>query len=107
VYGERVLEQLGEAIEELRAPLDAQELEALLRLRDRLDARVSEVLRAFDEVGAWKADGSLSLTAWVAWHGRRSRSRKDAHREAVVSKRLAHLPVTARPGGRGPCPPAR
>ncbi|MGH9105509.1 MAG: DUF222 domain-containing protein, partial [Acidimicrobiales bacterium] len=85
--------QLTRAVEGLVVPADAEGLEDALRARDRLDAKISEGLRAFDQDQAWRADGSLSLTAWVAWHGRRAR--KDAHREAVVARRLAGWPVTA------------
>ena len=69
------------------------DIEELLALRDRLDAKISEVLRAFDAERCWAEDGSLSLTAWLAAHGRRSR--KEAHREALTAKRLAQLPATA------------
>jgi hypothetical protein len=74
------------------APL-AEEIEQVLRVRDRLDAKISEALRAFDAEQAWGSDGSLSLTSWLAAHGRRSR--RDAYRDAAVAHRLAQLPVTA------------
>ncbi|MGH9107689.1 MAG: DUF222 domain-containing protein, partial [Acidimicrobiales bacterium] len=87
-----MLEQLATAVGELVVVPSAEAVEEALRLRDRLDAKIAEGLSAFDLDEGWRADGSLSLTAWVAWHGRRSR--KEAHREAVVARRLAHLPVT-------------
>jgi len=71
----------------------AGDIEELLALRDRLDAKISEALRAFDAEGCWAEDGSLSLSAWLAAHGRRSR--KEAQREALTAKRLAQLPTTA------------
>jgi hypothetical protein len=71
----------------------AEEIEQVLRARDCLDAKISEALRNFDAEGAWSADGSLTLTAWLAAHGRLSR--RDAHREARAARRLAKLPVTA------------
>ncbi len=64
----------------------------MLSLRDRLDAKISKALRDFDKAECWHEDGSLSLTAWLAAHGRMSR--KEAHREAVIANRLASLPVT-------------
>jgi hypothetical protein len=87
-----VLAQLADVIEDLEVPPDAGSVEEVLRLRDRLDARISEALRTFDAEDAWQVDGSVSLTAWVAWHGRRSR--KEAHREVVMAKKLAQLPLT-------------
>jgi hypothetical protein len=57
-------------IKELAAALDclpvapvAGEIEELLALRDRLDAKISETLRVFDADRSWAEDGSLSLTA--------------------------------------------
>jgi hypothetical protein len=71
----------------------AEDIEELLALRDRLDAKLSEALRVFETESGWSKDGSLSLSAWLAAHGRRSR--KEAHREAVTAKRLSQLPTTA------------
>jgi hypothetical protein len=83
---------LAAAIEELvLAPVE-DDIEAALWLRDRLDAKISTALRHF-EGEAWGGDGSLTLTAWLASHGRLSRA--DAHRQAVVAQRLAALPLTA------------
>jgi len=83
---------LAEAIRELSAPPTPESVEELLWLTSRLDARVSETLRAFDATETWRDDGSLSFTAWVAAHGRRSQPA--AHREVVTARRLAPLPVT-------------
>jgi hypothetical protein len=41
----------------------AEEIEQVLWVRDRLDAKISEALRAFDAEQALGSDGSLSLTA--------------------------------------------
>jgi len=93
------VERVG-SVEELAAVLDclqvapvAREIEELLAQQDRLDAMVSEALGAFDAGGGWAEDGSLSLSAWLVAHGRRSR--KEACREALISKRLSQLPATA------------
>ncbi|MGH9105169.1 MAG: DUF222 domain-containing protein [Acidimicrobiales bacterium] len=88
-----MVEQLARAVDSLVAPDDAEGFEQVLRIRDRLDAKVAEGLWSLDRSDGWRADGSLSLTAWLAWHGRISQ--KDAHREAVVARRLSRLPVTA------------
>ncbi len=87
------IKELAAALACLPVAPVAGQIEELLALRDRLDAKISEVLRAFDAEHCWAEDGSLSLTAWLAAHGRRSR--KEAHREALTAKRLSQLPATA------------
>jgi hypothetical protein len=84
---------LAAVVERLEVAPRAEDIEQALRARDRLDAKISEALRAFDAGQGWASDGSLSLTSWLAAHGRRWR--RDAHREAGVARRLAQLPVTA------------
>ena len=90
----------GEALATLAGAVDAldlqplgQEIELALWLRDRLDAKICKALRRFDADEAWSADGSLSLTSWLAAHGRRSR--RDSYHEALLARRLAELEVTA------------
>jgi Domain of unknown function (DUF222) len=92
MYDRRMLEALAEAVTELVIAPSAEQIEKALWLRERLDAKISRALRDFDEAEGWRQDGSLSLTAWLAAHGRASR--KEAHREAVIASRLASLPVT-------------
>jgi hypothetical protein len=89
----KVFEALVGAVAEPVIAPSAEEIETVLLLRDRVDAKVSEALRGFDKAEGWREDSSLSLTAWLAAHGRTSR--KEAHREAVVADRLVSLPVTA------------
>jgi hypothetical protein len=87
------IKELAAALACLQVAPVAGEIEELLALRDRLDARISEVLRAFDSELGWAEDGSLSLSSWLAAHGRRSG--KEAHCEALTAKRLSQLPATA------------
>jgi hypothetical protein len=87
------IKELAAALGCLQVAPVAGDIEELLALRDRLDAKISEALRAFDAERCWAEDGSLSLTAWLAAHGRRSR--REAYREAVTAKRLSQLPTTA------------
>ena len=87
------VKELVDALACLTVAPVAGDIEELLALRDCLDATISEALRAFDAEGCWAEDGSLSLSAWLIAHGRRSR--KEAYREALISKRLSQLPVTA------------
>jgi hypothetical protein len=91
--GEAGLVGLAEALDGLALAPVADEIGHALWLRDRLDALISGTLRRFDADEAWKLDGSLSLTAWLAAHGQMSRG--DAQRDATVARRLAALPVTA------------
>ena len=65
VYDCGVFEQLGSAIEGLDIPLDGDALEALLALRDRLEARISSAVAAHDRAGLWELDGATSMTAWL------------------------------------------
>jgi hypothetical protein len=98
VYDEEVggvgsIKELAAALGCLPVAPVAGDIEELLALRDRLDAKISDALRAFDALGCWAEDGSLSLAAWLAAHGRRSA--KEAHREVLTAKRLGQLPTTA------------
>jgi Domain of unknown function (DUF222) len=87
------IKELADALACLTVAPVAGEIEELLALRDRLDAKISEVLRAFDAERGFVDDGSVSLAPWLAAHGRRSW--KEARREALTAKRLVRLPVTA------------
>jgi Domain of unknown function (DUF222) len=93
VGGVGSVKELAGALSCLQVAPVAGDIEGLLALRDRLDSKLSEVLGVFEAEQGWAEDGSLSLTAWLVAHGRRSR--KEAHREAVAAKRLSALPVTA------------
>ena len=87
------LEALAEAVGALEVAPVAEAIEQALATRDRLDAKISQALQAFDADEGWREDGSLSLTAWLAFHGRRSR--RDAYAEALTARRVAQLPVTS------------
>jgi hypothetical protein len=54
---------LAGVVESLALVPLAEEIEQVLWVRDRLDAKISEALRAFDAEQALGSDGSLSLTA--------------------------------------------
>jgi hypothetical protein len=51
VYDSGVFEELGTAIETLDIPLDGHALAAAIGLRDRLDARISDTIAAYDTTG--------------------------------------------------------
>lgn len=87
------VEDLAKVVGTLAIAPEPAELEAALRLVDRLQAILSAALGEFGSNGGWEHDGSLSLTAWLAAHGRELR--RDAHREAVTARRLQSLPLTS------------
>jgi hypothetical protein len=58
-----MFEELGTAIDELDIPVDGAALAAVLELRDRLDARLSDAVAACDRAGLWELDGATSMTA--------------------------------------------
>src|SRR5918995_3820876 len=61
-----VFEELGTAIETLDIPLDGDALTAAIALRDRLDARISDAVNAYDTAGLWELEGATSMTGWLA-----------------------------------------
>lgn len=75
MYDDRVFEVLEAAITGLEVPLDGEDLEALIVLRDRLDARVCGAVADFDAAGRWETEGATSMTAWLADRGRMVRAR--------------------------------
>ena len=87
------LAELRNAVKHLEVPADPLALEEAIFLADRLRAKISVALGEFDDAQGWSHDGSLSLTAWLTYHGRTSR--REAHRQAVAAQRLRGLPVTA------------
>ncbi len=86
---------LQEAVEQLSIPLDGRALEAreaVLALRDRLEATIAEAVGLFDAASLWDVDLATSMTGWLR---RAGMSRRDAARLATHAKRLRSLPVTA------------
>src|ERR671910_1694789 len=69
-----VLEQLGTAIETLDIPVDADALAAVIALRDRLDARISDTIAAYDTASLWELEGATSMTSWLADRGGMARA---------------------------------
>jgi hypothetical protein len=52
-----MFEELGTAIDELDIPVDGAALAAVLELRDRLDARLSDAVAACDRPGCGNSTG--------------------------------------------------
>jgi hypothetical protein len=88
------LEELGTAIETLDIPLDGDALTAAIRLRDRLDARISDTIAAYDTASLWELDGATSMTSWLADRGGMARARAAA--TASRARKLARLSLTPR-----------
>jgi hypothetical protein len=68
-------------------------IEQLSALRATTDSQILKLVRAADESGVWKVDGSPSLVEWVAWRCRVSRAEANKHVE--VAQALAELPAIA------------
>jgi hypothetical protein len=68
-------------------------IEQLSALRATTEAQILKLVRAADESGVWKVDGSPSLVEWVAWRCRVSRA--EARKLVEVAQALADLPDIA------------
>ncbi|HET6832256.1 MAG TPA: DUF222 domain-containing protein [Acidimicrobiales bacterium] len=88
-----MFEQLRDAIDGLDIPVDSTALTAMLALRDRLDAHISDAVAAHDQAGLWELDGATSMTAWLSDRARMPRPRAAA--TTGRARKLARLPVTA------------
>ena len=88
-----MFEELGTAIDQLDIPADGAALTAVLGLRDRLDARISDAVATHDHTGLWELDGATSMTAWLT--DRAAMPRPRAAATVARARKLAHLPVTA------------
>ncbi len=85
-----MLDVLAEAIEGVELHADAGELARALGLRDRLDAKVTAAVGAFDAAELWDADGSVSMTAWLRIHA--GMTSRQAKRLSTTARRLRDLP---------------
>jgi hypothetical protein len=88
-----MFEELGTAIDALDIPADGAALAAVVGLRDRLDARISDAVADCDRGGLWQFDGATSMTAWLTHHTRMPRPRAAA--TTARARKLAQLPHTA------------
>ena len=85
---------LEKEIEDLSIPPDGAAIAAAVALRDRLEAKISEAVAAFDAASLGDLDSATSVTAWLRHHG--GMTSRDAARTAARSKRLANLDDTRR-----------
>jgi len=87
------VEELRRAVEELEIPVDGAALVEVARLLDRLEAKLSAALGAFDAAELWDIDGATSLAAWLRDRG--GMARRVAAKRATVARQLNRLPATA------------
>src|SRR4051794_15400111 len=88
-----MFDTLSAAIDEVGTDLRGPELAELLSLLDRLQAKASAAVAAFDRASLWDLDAATSMTAWLRDRGQMSGG--GAARMVSTAKRLAALPVTA------------
>lgn len=82
---------LSLAIEALEVPLHRDALVALVRLRDRLDAKLTTALGEFEAGGLHEVDGDLSMAAWLRHHT--GMDTTGARRCTVRARKLHALPA--------------
>ena len=79
-------------LEELDIPLGGDALAEGLALSDRLEAKVSDAVAAFDAADGFTADGALTTASWLRHFARRSA--REATRRVAVARRMRPLPCT-------------
>lgn len=94
-----MFEVLAEAIEELDVPADSAALARVLWLQDRLAAKATAAVGAFDAHTLWDLDGDTSQTAWLRRHA--GMTGREATVLSRTAKRLRSAPVTAAAWGEG------
>lgn len=86
---EAVLALVDEAV----VPADAAAITEGMRVVDRLTAKLSEAIGAFDAAGLWERDGATSMIAWLREHC--SLTSRAANATLQTARRLRALPATA------------
>ena len=90
---EPVYESLAEELEGLDPPEHTEALLGLVAAHERLGAVLCRLTGHLDAAGAWAADGSSSMVAWLRHHARLSAG--DAARLVRTAERLRAAPVTS------------
>lgn len=78
-------------VEKLEIPVSGEALAAILAIEDRLAAKVSEAIAAFDAAELYDLDGATSTAAWLR---RQGLSNKRAVTRARAARTLRSLPLT-------------
>ncbi|HVM07260.1 MAG TPA: DUF222 domain-containing protein [Acidimicrobiales bacterium] len=79
-------------IDEVSIPADPRALRVALSARERLDAKIAAAIGDFDALGLFDETGATSTKVWLRDEGFAG---PDAHRMAVIGKRMRELPVVA------------
>ena len=90
---EQAIQALNDTIDALDIPIDGAALAACVGLLDKLNAKITTAVGAFDAAEAWRDSGATSMTAWLRANTRRSG--RDASACVRTARRLADLPVLA------------
>ena len=90
-YNWRMLAVLAEAVEGVEIPVDGDAICQAVALIDRLNAKVTEAIGAFDHAGLWELDACTSMTAWLRCHA--GQSAGAASNTVRTAKRLRDLPT--------------
>jgi 5-methylcytosine-specific restriction protein A len=88
-----MFEDLRRAIDTVDVGGDPERLRAVMRLSDRLRARIAEGVGEFDALDMAELDGATSTTAWLLHNGRMTG--REAQRLAVIGRSLTELPAHA------------
>ncbi|HVE46230.1 MAG TPA: DUF222 domain-containing protein [Acidimicrobiales bacterium] len=88
-----MLRELTAAVEELDIPVFGDDIAAAIGLMDRLGAKITKAVAAFDNDGIWAIEGATSMTAWLRHHARMSGGA--AASMTRTARRLEELPVTS------------
>lgn len=92
-----MLSALAEAVEELDVPLHGEAISELFQLIDRLQAKASAVVGAYDACGSFAIDGAGSMAGWLRHHTRVG----NPSQIVKTARRMRDLPVTATAWERG------
>ncbi len=88
-----VLEQMSELVDALGTDLDGGELRAAIAVQDRLDARISLSVAAFETAGRYTGDGAVSMRGWLRQET--GRDACTAGQMCSTGRKLRLLPVLA------------
>jgi hypothetical protein len=83
---------LAEAIDSLGVPVTGEDLDAVLRLSDRLIALASTGIGEVDAAELWDAEDAVSMTAWLRQPLRSTHAQ--APRPLARARKLRALPAT-------------
>lgn len=93
MYDDDMVSALAAAIEEVEIGPFGEDIVEAIAAMERLAAKITESVAAFDKAGMWAVDGATCLTAWLRHRARMSAA--SASSMSRTARRLRELPVTA------------